>query len=52
MINKKIQPSTLNTITAATKLSNNIMVLLAGHFKEKNIVKQLTKIEGVNKLKV
>src|SRR5690348_8539740 len=39
--NKKVQPGTFNTITAASKLSSNVLVLAAGNFGGKG------KSEGV-----
>ena len=39
--NKKLISSTLHTIGAAKKLSNNITVLLAGNFKGKQTITNL-----------
>jgi len=49
--NKKLNPSTLNTVTAAKKISDNVTVLVAGDFEGKDsVAKQASKIDGVSKV--
>lgn len=48
--NKKLNSSTLNTITAAKQLGS-VTVLVAGHFGgDRAVAKQVAKIDGVNKV--
>lgn len=50
--NKDLSPSTLNTLTAAKQLSNEIIVLVAGKFANDNISKRVAKLDGVSKVLV
>ena len=47
--NKQLRPSTLNTITAATKLGNDITVLVAG-YQCNAVAEQCAKIAGISKV--
>jgi len=51
--NTKLNQSTLNTVTAAKQLDDDITILLAGHFQGKdNVAKEAAKIDGVKRVLV
>ena len=49
--NKEIKPATLNTISAASQLNNNIEILIIGHECD-SIAKELSNYKNINKVLV